>query len=87
MPTPAKCNADSPGRFMAASRSSTRAEAKTRTKALAMPPAKRSRRKAGTVLTSPMAAVDSALPASAAMNQPRLPPGRNGLAAASAPSR
>ena len=63
MPTPAKCTADRPLRPAAASRSSTRAEAKIRQKALAMPASSRSSRKSGSEVVRPIAASASALSA------------------------
>ena len=86
MPTPAKCTAESPLRPALASRSSTRAELKISTKALAMPATSRSRRKSGSVVATPIAARQIALTASDPKSQARREPGRR-TAARSAPAR
>jgi len=86
-PTPAKWTAEGPGRPAAASRSSTRVEAKTRTNALATPATKRSPRNTGYDVVRPIAPVESALTASAARNQWRLLPGSFADVEARAPIR
>src|SRR5437879_12242159 len=60
VPTPAKCTADRPGRPPRPIRSSTSAEEYTGPKALATPPAKRRRRKAGLQDVTGLEAVGSA---------------------------
>src|SRR5207245_10726745 len=80
-PTPAKGTADRPGRPPRPIRSSTSAEEYTSPKALATPPAKRRRRKAGLQDVTAMEAVVSALTRRATRRQRRREPGRAGMAA------
>src|SRR5256885_13822380 len=87
VPTPEKGPADRPGRPPRPTRSSTSAEEYTSPKALATPPAKRRRRKAGLQDVTAMEAVVSALTRRATRSQRRREPGRPGMAATSAPAK
>ena len=86
-PTPAKWTATRSGRPAALRRSSTSAEAKTSTNALATPPAKRSVRKAAVDEVKAMAPVVRELTIKARRSQLRREPGMVGVAASSAPAR
>ncbi|MEM7179080.1 MAG: hypothetical protein AAF503_15395 [Pseudomonadota bacterium] len=86
-PTPAKCTEVSCPCPPALSRAVTRAEAKTSTKALAIPPAKRRSAQASGACVAAISAVVRALSARAAAIQARARAEKPGRAAISAPAR
>ena len=86
-PTPAKCTAPRPGRPAFANVSSTKAVARIRTNALATPPANRTARNHPSPPSYPIAAVVTALIASAPNNHQRRGPGKDARAAPNAPAR
>ena len=87
LPTPAYITAAHPSRPAAASRSITREDASTITRAPAAPPTKRRGRNRPRLVVSAMAPVLSPLTTSAPMSQKRASPGTGRHAAASAPTK